>query len=109
MKFADWRKRWPFGVAIVAVTGLLLVLVMSQRAATIAAAAQTAAPRVAGKPDFSGIWQANNTANWDLHTHEARRMIAQPGLLPNCLVLASPVVGLCSIGCVADGLCVDEG
>ena len=23
-------------------------------------------------PDLSGIWQANNTANWDLEPHEAR-------------------------------------
>src|SRR5439155_22634130 len=26
-----------------------------------------------GKPDFSGLWQTMNTANWDLLAHEARR------------------------------------
>src|SRR5205809_6118917 len=26
-----------------------------------------------GKPAFSGIWQAMNSANWDLLAHEARR------------------------------------
>jgi hypothetical protein len=26
-----------------------------------------------GKPDFTGIWQAMNTANWDLLAHAARR------------------------------------
>ena len=26
-----------------------------------------------GKPDFSGIWQAMNTANWDIQTHEAKQ------------------------------------
>ena len=32
------------------------------------------APRTAaGVPDLSGIWQANNTANWDLETHVARQ------------------------------------
>jgi hypothetical protein len=32
------------------------------------------APRTAhGTPDLSGIWQANNTANWDLEPHAARR------------------------------------
>src|SRR5438128_2485523 len=25
------------------------------------------------KPDFTGLWQAMNTANWDLQAHEARR------------------------------------
>ena len=32
------------------------------------------APRTsAGTPDLSGIWQANNTANWDLEAHVARQ------------------------------------
>ena len=37
------------------------------------AAGQTAykAPRVDGHPDLNGIWQANNTANWDLEGHAA--------------------------------------
>jgi hypothetical protein len=26
-----------------------------------------------GKPNLSGIWQANNTANWDVLTHKARQ------------------------------------
>jgi len=33
-----------------------------------------AVPRASsGKPDFSGIWQTLNTANWDLQAHAARR------------------------------------
>src|SRR5712691_12192813 len=34
------------------------------------------APRTAfkdGKPDLNGIWQANNTANWDIQDHAARQ------------------------------------
>ena len=32
-------------------------------------AARDFAARVAGKPNLNGIWQALNTANWDLQTH----------------------------------------
>ena len=32
------------------------------------------APRTPdGTPDLNGIWQANNTANWDIQAHEARQ------------------------------------
>jgi hypothetical protein len=32
------------------------------------------APRTAdGKPNLNGIWQANNTANWDIQDHAAKR------------------------------------
>ena len=27
-----------------------------------------------GKPDLNGIWQANNTANWDIQGHSARQV-----------------------------------
>lgn len=80
------------------------------------AIAQTAAPRpapgparIAGKPDLNGIWQANNTANWDLQSHEPRPMVGQPGLVPNSKVLAAPVLGLGSIGWVPGGLGIVEG
>ena len=25
-----------------------------------------------GRPNFNGVWQANNEAHWDLEAHEAR-------------------------------------
>ena len=62
-----------------------------------------------GNPDFSGIWQTTSTANWDLLTHEARPMVAQPGAYPDISVLAAPVVALGTVGWVPPGLGVVEG
>ena len=55
---------------------LLIVIVASVLVAVSPAAAQDApytAPRLVGteNPDLNGIWQALNTANWDLRPHAA--------------------------------------
>ena len=102
-----WRKSFTIALLTGAAGAVLFLFVRPQFAAP--PVQQAALPRVAGKPDFSGIWQANNTANWDLQTHSARPMIAQPGLTPNSVVLAAPVVGLGTIGWVPGGLGVVEG
>jgi len=104
-----WGKGWTMAVFIVAIAGVLFMRVMAQGTKTSATAAQSTPARPAGKPDFSGIWQANNTANWDLQTHAARPMVAQPGFSPNTVTLAAPVLGLGSIGWVPGGLGVVEG
>jgi len=103
-------RSWGTGAALLAAAGLFLMvvsLVMQSTAQTPAARAVSG--RVAGKPDFNGIWEANNTANWDLQTHAARPMVAQPGLVPGSQVLAAPVLGLGSIGWVPGGLGIVEG
>jgi hypothetical protein len=103
-----WGKGFAIAVSTAAVMAGLISLV-SQTAAPVSAAGQETLPRLAGKPDFNGIWEANNTANWDLQTHQARPMVAQPGLTPGSEVLAAPVVALGSIGWVPGGLGVVEG
>jgi hypothetical protein len=104
-----WGKGWTTAFAIVAIAGVLFMRVMAQSTKTSATAVQSTTARTAGKPDFSGIWQANNTANWDLQTHAARPMVAQAGYLPNTVTLAAPVLGLGSLGWVPGGLGVVEG
>ena len=101
-------KSCAIAVSAAAVTAGLFSL-FTPSVAPVSAAAADSPGRVAGKPDFNGIWEANNTANWDLQTHQARPMVAQPGLLPGSVVLAAPVLGLGSIGWVPGGLGIVEG
>jgi hypothetical protein len=103
-----WRKVSIIVASTAAVTAGVFSLI-TQSSAPVSAADQTTLARVAGKPDFSGIWEANNTANWDLQTHQARPMVAQQGLTPGSVVLAAPVVALGSIGWVPGGMGVVEG
>ena len=64
----------------------------------------------AGTPDFSGIWQANNEANWDLLSHPARAaVVMQPGVHPLAPVPAAPVLALGAAGGVPGSLGVVDG
>src|SRR6476660_10175104 len=72
--------------------GLTIILLL-----VIPALAQTPtcrAPRLNGHPDLNGIWQAMNSANWDLLDHPA-----QPG----------PLSQTGAIGAVPAGQTVVEG
>ena len=66
-----------------------------------------------GRPDFSGVWQANNEAYWDLQAHEARAgAVTQPGVYPSyefARVPAAPVLALGAAAGVPGSLGVVEG
>jgi len=77
---------------------------------------QIQAPRPAetpdGRPNFNGVWQANNEANWDLEAHEARAgMVMQQGVYPYdfAMVPAAPVLALGAAGGVPASLGVVQG
>lgn len=75
----------------------------------IAQATAYRAPRTPdGKPNLSGIWQAINTANWDIQAHAARpALMTVPG--PIAPIPARPVLAFGAVGAVPGGLGVVEG
>lgn len=104
-----WGRGCAIAVAVAAAGAFLFFAGRHASAAPATAPVQSGLARIAGHPDFSGIWEANNTANWDLQTHEARPMVAQPGLNGNGVVLAAPVVALGALGWVPPGVGIVEG
>ena len=65
-------------------------------------------PRVNGKPNLNGIWQAINSANWDIQAHSARAALAmRPG--PIVPVPAKEVLAFGAVGSIPPGLGVVEG
>jgi hypothetical protein len=66
--------------------------------------------RLDGHPNFSGIWQALNEANWDLEAHAARAgMMTQAGAMPLARVPAAPVLALGTVGSVPGSIGVVDG
>ena len=78
------------GIAVAAVT--LVAAAGCSRVARPAAAPFMRMPD--GKPNLNGIWAANNTANWDIETHQARQ---------------GPVIALGAAFSVPGGIGVVEG
>ena len=97
-------------------TGVMIALAASTVTALLftgmPTAGQTTGARIPrtrdGKPDLNGIWQALNTANFDLQAHTARPALAvRPG--PGGPVPAAPVLALGAVGAVPAGLGVVVG
>lgn len=95
-----------------AVGGFLAGLVSAGLIGALGLHAQPGAgaiPRLpSGRPDFNGIWQALNTANYDIQAHTARAALAmRPG--PVVPVPAKEVLALGAVGSVPFGMGVVEG
>ena len=92
------------GAGVMAVAFYTALPVSGQQAG----AAGRTIPRLDGKPDLNGVWQALNTANWDLEAHTARAALAmRPG--PIVPVPAKEVIALGAVGAVPGGMGVVEG
>ena len=76
-------------VIAVAVAGVLVVVSLF---VTRSAGQAGRVGRLDGHPNFSGVWQALNEADWDLEAHPARAgMVTQVGVHPLAIVPAAPV------------------
>src|SRR5690348_1389285 len=56
---------------------LFLALATLIATSTCAAASAADLPKVAGKPNLNGIWEAMNTANWNIEAHSAQKVASQ--------------------------------
>ena len=110
------RNRVIYGgsivTAVLATAAVTAVITASMTGASGQGQAGATARTADGRPDFSGIWQANNEAHWDLEAHAARPgMVTQPGAYPFDFVEvpAAPVLALGAAGGVPGSLGVVEG
>src|SRR6202521_1943682 len=107
------RRRFSGSMITVAIAAAVVSAVLSLSITRTSGPAPAARPaRVGGKPNFSGIWQANNEANWDLQAHAALpAAVTQPGVYPYdyARVPAAPVLALGAAGAVPGSLGVVEG
>jgi hypothetical protein len=104
--------RISFRDVVVALTTAVVVAGMSLSVSHLAGQAQAPdqVPRMPdGKPSLNGIWEANNTASYDLEGHAARRAIAVLKERDGKEVPAPPVLALGAWGGIPAGLSVVEG
>jgi len=95
---------------MIAVAAAAVLTVVSWSMTRTAGQAQRLSRIDDGRPNFSGVWQVLNEANWDLEAHAARPgMVTQVGVHPLALVPAAPVLALGAVGAVPGSIGVVEG
>ena len=105
--------RLRLNASMIAVAVAAAVVGAAISASVTQSAGQPSRPgEIAGRPNFSGIWQANNEAHWDVQAHAARPgAVMQPGVYPfeYAQVAAAPVVALGAAAGVPASLGVVQG
>jgi hypothetical protein len=89
-----WSRTTVIGLVVIAVIAVVAAVLIGNRTAAQQSGAARPTRTPDGKPNLNGIWQALNTANWDLQEHAARSGV---------------VVALGAVGAVPAGLSVVEG
>jgi hypothetical protein len=89
------RDRWSRTFTATVAIALVVSAVRAQSASAEASAGQAVLERparIAGRPDFNGIWQAVNTAHWNLESHSAEAFDGFPLLGAMAAIPAGPSV-----------------
>jgi hypothetical protein len=99
--------KW-YGRSVLAMGAVTAVVVLASLGPITGQTRAPNIPRLNGKPDMNGIWQALNTANWDIQAHNAKPALAmRPG--PVVPVPAKDVIAFGAVGSVPAGLGIVEG